>query len=57
MHAQIAHSYLGGDSDPISDASEEADERAMWCKAALRFLAGAVAAIVALTALILLQQV
>ncbi len=32
VHAQIAHSYLGGESDPISDASDEADERATWCR-------------------------
>jgi hypothetical protein len=58
VHAQIAHSYLGGDRDPVGDASKEADSRAKWFKAAVGFLATAIAALVSLTAQIrLLQQV
>lgn len=58
VHAQIAHSYLGGhDSvDPVAAASDEADSRVVWLKWALRLLAVAIVALAALTGQILLQQ-
>lgn len=59
VHAQIAHTFLGGapDRDPIALASKEADSRARAFKWALRFAGTAVLATATLTGQILYQQV
>lgn len=58
IHAQIAHTFLGGARarDPVALASKEAGSRACAFKWALRFAGAAVVATATLTAQILYQQ-
>ena len=57
VHAQIAHSYLGGGMDPVADAKAEADSRATSYQKAGYAFGGALLSVGVLTAQALLQQV
>lgn len=57
VHAQIAHTYLGGDQTkgPLRTAHDEADRRACWFKWGLRALLVALTALAALTMQVFIQ--